>query len=119
MRLVAALVVAALAPSTAQAFTARGSVGEAYVLGAKRASADAVRYGRVVARGRADRFGSQVFRALKPGAGYTVRRRARRTRVRSRCSAGQQQPAALVLQAHEAEGGAELREGCATASSSR
>ena len=75
-RLLVVAAVAALVPSTAQAFSARGSVGEAYVLGAKKAERlTLVRHGRVVTRGRADRFGSRIFRAIKPGGGYTVRRR--------------------------------------------
>ncbi len=54
---------------------ARGSIGEAYVLGATKGQrlrlVDAD--GRVVAAGRTDRFGSKVFRDLAPGPGYTVR----------------------------------------------
>ena len=73
MRLALALAIAVLAPTTAQAFTARGSVGEAYVLGAKKGERLVLsRAGHVVARGRADRFGSRIFRSLRPGA-YTVR----------------------------------------------
>jgi uncharacterized protein len=84
VRLAAALVVAALVPSTAQAFTARGSVGEAYVLGAKKGERlTLVKHGHVVARGRADRFGSRIFRGLTPG-GYAVR--GHRLRVLSRSS---------------------------------
>jgi uncharacterized protein len=84
VRLAAALAVAALLPSTAQAFTARGSVGEAYVLGAKTGERLTLsRGGHVVARGRADRFGSKIFRALRPGA-YTVR--GHRLRVLSESS---------------------------------
>jgi hypothetical protein len=74
----------AAAPRTAPAvtapatFTARGSVGEAYVLGAEPGArlllVDAER--RVVAAGRADRFGSKVFVDVAPGAGYTVRLQA-------------------------------------------
>jgi predicted acyl esterase len=56
-------------------FTARGSVGEAYVLGATRGDrlllAD--RRGRIVARGSADRLGSKIFYDVRPGGGYTVR----------------------------------------------
>jgi hypothetical protein len=69
-------VVAGGAAPSAHAFSARGSVGEAYVLGAKKSERlTLVRHGRIVARGRADRFGSRIFRAVKPGGGYTVRRR--------------------------------------------
>ncbi len=80
----AALLVAAPAASAATApatthrasFTARGSIGQAYVLGApKGAKLLLVRKGRVLATGRADRLGSRIFRALPAGGGYTVRRR--------------------------------------------
>ena len=63
---------AVTAPAT---FTARGSVGEAYVLGARAGDrlllVDARR--RVVAAGRADSAGSKVFIDIAPGPGYTVR----------------------------------------------
>lgn len=57
------------------AFKARGSVKQAYVLGAKRGQRLQVvdRRGRVVGSGRADRFGSRIFRNLRPGRGYSVR----------------------------------------------
>ncbi len=70
---------AASAPSITKTarFTARGSVGEAYVLGARRGDrlllAD--RRGRIVASGPADRFGSKIFLDVRPGRGYTVRLR--------------------------------------------
>ena len=59
-------------------FKARGSINQAYVLGAKRGQRLLLvnSKGRIVRRGRADRFGSKIFRELKPGPGYTVRRRA-------------------------------------------
>ncbi len=61
--------------SASAAMTARGSVGEAYVLGAKPGKALRLldRRGRTVASGRADRFGSKVFSRLTPGARYRVR----------------------------------------------
>ncbi len=70
---------AAVAPAATEraTFTARGSIGQAYVLGAK-AGADLLlvdRRGRVAGRGRADRFGSKIFIDVAPGAGYTVRER--------------------------------------------
>ena len=84
VRLAAALVVAALVPSAAQAFTARGSVGEAYVLGAKKGQRLTLsRGGHVVARGHADRLGSRIFRGLRPGS-YRVR--GHRLKVLSRAS---------------------------------
>jgi predicted acyl esterase len=61
------------------AFSARGSVGEAYVLGAREGDrlllAD--RSGRIVGRGAADRLGSKIFYDVRPGRGYTVRLRKR------------------------------------------
>jgi predicted acyl esterase len=55
--------------------TAHGSIGQAYVLGAKKGQklqlVDARK--KVVASGRADRFGSKIFLYQKPGKGYTVR----------------------------------------------
>jgi hypothetical protein len=65
-------------PSAAAAeLSARGSIEQAYVLdappGARLDLLD--RRGRTVASGRADRYGSRVFRDLAPGPGYRVRRR--------------------------------------------
>ena len=82
-RLAALLAAAVLLPATADAdFTARGSVEQAYVLGAKRGErlrlVDA--RGEVVRRGRADRFGSRIFRELRGGARYRVRRADGRTK---------------------------------------
>jgi hypothetical protein len=72
---VAVLGVLAAAASADAAVTARGSVGEAYVLGAKKGDRLSLldRGGRVVASGGADRFGSKIFRDVTPGGGYTVR----------------------------------------------
>jgi hypothetical protein len=83
-RTVAAVVVALLATLAATAatadaagFRARGSIDEAYVLAAKKGQRLQLlnRRGKVVAAGRADRFGSKIFRLLEPGRGYSVRRR--------------------------------------------
>jgi predicted acyl esterase len=74
LALVAVLVTAA--PAVAQAaFKARGSTGQAYVLGAKKGQRLQLldSRGRVVASGKADRFGSKIFYELRPGGGYTVR----------------------------------------------
>ena len=64
--------------ATAKAkFQARGSVGEAYVTGAK-PGAQLLLVGRgdkVVRKGKADRFGSEIFFELKPGSTYSVRSR--------------------------------------------
>ncbi len=78
----ALLAAAGLAVSAAPAgaapagFTARGSIGEAYVLNAK--AGEALRLldakGGVAARGTADRFGSFIFRNLPGGARFSVRR---------------------------------------------
>ncbi len=70
------LVPAAAAGATSRAkFGARGGINHAYVLDAKRGQqlrlVDA--RGRVLARGRADRLGSRIFRGLEPGRGYRVR----------------------------------------------
>ncbi len=61
--------------ATKATFTARGSIGQAYVLGAKPGAALQLvnAKGKVVASGKADRLGSKVFIDLKSGAGYTVR----------------------------------------------
>jgi predicted acyl esterase len=93
-RLAAALVVVlaslgavlAAAPAAGAArLKARGSIEQAYVLGAKKGQRVVLlRRGRVLAAGRADRFGSKIFRELKPGPGYKVRagrRKSRRFRV--------------------------------------
>src|SRR5215218_2784998 len=73
------------APSlAAAAITARGSVEQAYVLGARPGERLALldARGRTVARGKADRLGSRIFRDLAPRAGYRVRGRGgRRTRA--------------------------------------
>jgi predicted acyl esterase len=62
--------------------TAQGGINHAYVLGARQGQklvlTDAA--GRTVASGRADRFGSKIFRTLDPGPGYRVRGGKRRTR---------------------------------------
>src|SRR5919112_483547 len=62
------------APADAK-LVARGSIEQAYVLGAhKGAKVTLVSpKGKVTRTGRADRFGSRIFRGLKPGGGYRVR----------------------------------------------
>ena len=75
--LVAVAALAALAfaaqPSAA-AVKARGSINQAYVLGAKQGQkVKLIRHGRVLDRGTADSFGSFIFRELRPGKGYRVR----------------------------------------------
>ncbi|MFM9165090.1 MAG: CocE/NonD family hydrolase [Solirubrobacterales bacterium] len=68
--LVSLLVVPAVGHS---AVVTRGSVGEAYVTGARAgAKLKLERAGRTVATGRADRFGSKIFYELRPGSGYRV-----------------------------------------------
>ena len=66
---------AAVVPAAASAaITARGSVGDAYVLGAKNGQRLVLlRGGHRVASGSADRFGSKIFYDVKPGRGYAVR----------------------------------------------
>ena len=65
-----------VAPATADAFTARGSVGQAYVIDARAGERLTLvsRSGRVLARGRADRLGSRIFRGVRPQRGLRVRR---------------------------------------------
>jgi predicted acyl esterase len=82
--------------------TARGSIGQAYVLGAKKGQrlmlADSG--GRVVAAGRADRFGSKIFRDLRAGSGYTVRRvKGRSTRPFRVLRAGDNPPRSFYRRA--------------------
>jgi predicted acyl esterase len=62
-------------PAAGAAVTARGSTGEAYVLGAKKGERLTLvgRGGRGVQSGRADSAGSKVFRDVAPGTGYAVR----------------------------------------------
>jgi predicted acyl esterase len=83
LTLIALALLAVAAPGTAgAALKARGSIDQAYVLGAKKGKRvqllDAS--GRVVAAGRTDRFGSKIFRGLRPGGGYVVRQGRKRTR---------------------------------------
>ncbi len=56
-------------------FKARGSVSEAYVLGAKQGNKLLLvnRKNKIVRFGRADRFGSKIFYDIPAGKGYTVR----------------------------------------------
>src|SRR5829696_8486178 len=93
MRVAVAVLLAFLvtAPS-AEALTARGSTEEAYVLGVKRGERLELvsRSGRVVRRGRADRFGAKIFIDLRPGKGYRVRgSRSKRSRRFTVLRAGQ------------------------------
>ncbi|MCB0831026.1 MAG: CocE/NonD family hydrolase, partial [Solirubrobacterales bacterium] len=56
-------------------YTARGSVGDAYVKNAKPGQRLLLvnAKNRIVRRGKADRFGSKIFYDVKPGATFTVR----------------------------------------------
>jgi uncharacterized protein len=68
--------VAVAAPAAGAApLKARGSIKQAYVLGAKKGQRVVLKNasGRTVAAGAADSFGSKIFRELKPGGGYRVR----------------------------------------------
>jgi predicted acyl esterase len=74
---------AALAPAAGAApLKARGSIKQAYVLGAKKGQRVVLKNasGGIVAAGRADRFGSKIFRELRPGRGYRVRAGRRTSR---------------------------------------
>jgi uncharacterized protein len=66
----------ATAPAAGAAVKARGSINQAYVLGAKKGQKLVLRNAtrRIVATGRADRFGTKIFRDLEPGRGYRVGR---------------------------------------------
>ena len=72
---VAALLAAlAAAPAANAALKARGSIKQAYVIGAKKGQKlQLTRHGRVIASGAADELGSRIFRELRPGRGYAVR----------------------------------------------
>ena len=61
---------------------AHGSIKQAYVVGAKKAQRVVLRdaSGRTVAAGRSDRFGSKIFRDIRPGRGYSVLAGKRKTR---------------------------------------
>jgi len=61
--------------NAAATFKARGSVGDAYVTGAKEGDKLLLvsRHDRTIRTGVADRFGSKIFYDVKPDAGYTVR----------------------------------------------
>lgn len=62
------------ATSSTGAFTAHGSIDQAYVLGATPgAHLVVVRSGRTVGHGVADSAGSLIVRGLRPGPGYRVR----------------------------------------------
>jgi predicted acyl esterase len=77
-----ALLALALPASASAALKARGSINQAYVLGAKKGKRVQLLNGngRVIAAGRPDRFGSKIFRELRPGGGYVVRQGRKRTK---------------------------------------
>ena len=64
-------------PTAKAKFDARASVGEAYVTGATPGLRLLLvgKGDRVVRKGKADRFGSEIFYELKPGASFSVRAR--------------------------------------------
>src|ERR671910_1939945 len=78
--LAAVVLVTAAAPAGA-ALKARGSVEQVWVTGARSGETVTLldRRGNVVRRGKADRFGSHIFRELKPRGGYRVHSGGRRT----------------------------------------
>ncbi len=81
---VAAATLLGAAPAAhAAGMTARGSIGEIYVLGAKAKQKVTLldRSGRTAGTGRADRFGSFIFRDLRQGATYTVRAGSQKKRA--------------------------------------
>jgi uncharacterized protein len=81
--LVLLALLAVASPATAgAALKARGSVGQAYVLGAGKGQRLQLlnANGRVIASARPDRLGSKIFRELRPGRGYVVRQGRKRSR---------------------------------------
>ena len=87
----------AVPASASGAVTARGSVEQAYVTGAPAGATLQLlgRDGRVLRAGRADRFGSKIWRELRPGAGFRVRVGSRRTKAFSVLRRDQNPPAAF------------------------
>src|SRR3954470_2791397 len=76
------LALAALPATTSAAgLTARGSAEQVQVTGAKRGQKLELldRRHRVVSRARAGKLGGAIFRSVKPGHGYRVRRGKQRT----------------------------------------
>jgi uncharacterized protein len=73
---VALLATMLVVPATADAFTARGSVGQAYVIDARPNERLTLLYrdGTRIGGARADRLGSFIFRDLSPMRGLRVRR---------------------------------------------
>ncbi len=70
-----ALVAVATGPASAAKISASGSIGQAYVLGAKSGQSLSLltARGRTVGKGKADRFGSFIFQNVAAGSGYRVR----------------------------------------------
>src|SRR5215213_5627574 len=73
--LIVALLVLVVPASADAALKARGSTGQAYVLGAKKGKRIQLldKQGDVIAAGRTDRFGSKIFYEQRPGGGYRVK----------------------------------------------
>lgn len=69
------LVAVAAGPVSAAGISASGSIGQAYVLGAKSGQSLSLlnARGRTIAKGKADRFGSFIFQNVAAGSGYKVR----------------------------------------------
>ncbi len=97
-----------LAPTAGAAgLSAHGSIGQAYVLGARGGEQLRLtdRSGRVVARGRADRLGSRIFREVDPGAGYVVRRASGRPTPRFRVLSERSNPPASFFRREKLKAG--------------
>jgi uncharacterized protein len=102
-----ALALLALSPSAATAaFKARGGINHAYVLGAKGGQRLQLldSDGDVVAAGRADRFGSKIFRDLRPGRGYTVKRGRKHSKPLQVLRAGANPPRSFYRRAKLKQG---------------
>ena len=80
--LAALVLMTVAAPAGGAPLKARGSVEQAYVTGAAKGKRVTLvnAKGKLVARGKADRFGSRIFRNLKPKGGYRVTSGGRRTK---------------------------------------
>jgi predicted acyl esterase len=80
--LAALVLLTVAAPASGAPLKARGSVEQAYVTGAAKGKRVTLvnAKGKVVARGKADRFGSRIFRNLRPDPGYRVKSGGRDTK---------------------------------------
>jgi hypothetical protein len=92
-----ALLLCAASPAAAAGFDARGSIDQAWVVGARSGERVTLldRTGRTVRASRADRLGSKIFRDVRPGSGYRIRTARRTSRPFAVLRKGQNPPAAF------------------------